>query len=84
MNEVEARLERYRPAGPPEDLRARVIAGAMRAPAMRVRDWLPAAAAVLVAALFYWLAANERQLIAARVPPMTDDAVITIPVEPWP
>ena len=76
--ELEGRLRAYRPAGPPDSLRPRVVAGsgavpAGRTPACRasgrVLAWLPAVAAMLLAAAFYWLAASGRERIFAQLPP---------------
>jgi len=72
MNDLERMLRRYRPAGPAAELRARVVAAtpAGRTWLRSVRDWLPAAAALLLAALFYWLAATERHVLDVRFPPV--------------
>jgi hypothetical protein len=86
MDDIEERLQRYRPAGPPPALRARVLAGA-RAPRYSfVLEWLPAAAAVLLTLLFHWMSATEQQLISARVTPLPpfDQAAVRIFEEPQP
>jgi hypothetical protein len=77
--DLEARLTTYRPAGPPPSLRARIVgepaAGAPVAQAFRPARprsawaWLPAAAAMLLAATLYWLAAEGRDRIFAQLPP---------------
>ena len=85
MDDIEKQLRRYRPAGPPPDLRERITALAASERLARrsgwVREWLPAVAAAIVAALFSWMAANERQLIAAHVPPPPDDMVMNVSME---
>jgi hypothetical protein len=75
--DLEARLAAYRPAGPPADLRARL--GEARTDAGRAKSdarakagalaWLPAVAAMLLAATLYWLAAAGRERIFAQLPP---------------
>ncbi len=70
---LEARLKVYRPAGPPPELRARVIDACSVARRLQpsVRSglaWLPAVAAMLLAATFYWLAASGRDRIFAQLP----------------
>ena len=81
--DLEARLRVYRPVDPPAALRARVVAAASRHPAERavpaLREWLPAAAALVCAILFYWMAAHERQLIVARfagLPPIDESVAV--------
>lgn len=73
-DDLDSVLKRFRPAGPPEGLRARVVAAAGVAQAVRpapaIAEWLPAAAAVLLVVLFHWLAANERQQIESHVIPV--------------
>ena len=72
--DLETRLQRYRPEGPPPALRARVIAaGSSREPgrAAPVTGWLPAAAALAAMMLFYWLAANERQRLFVQLSPVS-------------
>ena len=69
--DLEARLKAYRPAGPRADLRARLAEarpdrGRAKAGALA---WLPAAAAMLLAATLYWLAAEGRVRIFAQLPP---------------
>lgn len=68
--DLEARLTAYRPAGPPPSLRARLVDSRMeggRAKAGALA-WLPAAAAMLLAATLYWLAAEGRGRIFAQLP----------------
>lgn len=86
MDDIEKALQRYRPAGPPPALRARVIAAA-RAPRYSfVLEWLPAAAAVLLTLLFHWMSATEQQQIAARFTPLPpfDQPAVAIAEEPQP
>ncbi|MEP7309313.1 MAG: hypothetical protein ABJA98_27735 [Acidobacteriota bacterium] len=66
MDELEERLRRYRPVGPPPGLRARVV-GPARTPARRRLAWLPCAAAAAVAITFYSLAAGVRREVAAEI-----------------
>lgn len=68
--DVEALLERYRPLDAPANLKASIVAGSMTSPA-RTGVWWPAAAAAILVITFYWLAAVERQSIAARFPDAT-------------
>jgi hypothetical protein len=81
MDDLEEQLRRYRPAGPPADLRARVVESARVAGAGGLREWLPAVAAALVAMLFYWMAANEGQRLAGYVSPAAQDEVMSLPTE---
>ena len=84
MEDMEELLKRYRPVGPPGDLRARVTAvrgDGGRAPR---GSWLLVAATLLCAVLFYALAAQEHQRIAVRMPPTVADVPPEAPMEPWP
>ena len=88
MDDFEERLQRYRPAGPPPELRERIVDAASRRAAARTapafREWLPAAAALALTMVFYWLAASERQMLDASftpVPPI-DQAIAVISEEP--
>ena len=65
MDELEDRLKRYRPVGPPADLRARIVAAAE--PASRRWAWVPSAAAAAAACLFYVLAASARRDLSAEL-----------------
>jgi hypothetical protein len=60
MDELEERLRRYRPVGPPSSLRARVVAAAGSTPQRRW-VWMPSAAAAALAFMFYVLAASARR-----------------------
>ena len=67
--DLEARLRAYRPAAPPHELRARVdVARRLQPNDRSTLAWLPAVAAMLLATIFYWLAANERRMLDARLP----------------
>ena len=74
--ELEARLRAYRPMAPPPELRAAVVARRLPLDGTRGRQpsersplaWLPAVAALLLATVFYWLAANERRMLDAQWP----------------
>ncbi len=71
-DELETQLRRYRPAGPPAELRARVIAAApMR---LSSREWSAIAASLLLATTFYWLAGIERERVAAILGPQIEAA----------
>jgi hypothetical protein len=82
--DLEARLTAYRPVGPPSSLRTRVVgepaASAAGVPAFRparrsALAWLPAVAAMLLAATFYWLAASGRERIFAQLPAVVTPAI---------
>jgi hypothetical protein len=60
MNDIEEQVRRYRPVGPPDALRARVIAANQRGKPNRLLEWLPAAVAAGVAVAFYMLGAGAR------------------------
>jgi len=60
MNDIEDKLRRFRPGGPPPDLRARVIAATQRGKPNRLLEWVPAAVAAGVAVAFYLLGAGAR------------------------
>lgn len=61
--EIDDALRRYRPAGPPPELRARVIAGT--APARRTWPWAAAAAVLLAATLGLQFARIQMVLVPA-------------------
>jgi hypothetical protein len=66
MDELEDRLRRYRPVGPPASLRGRVVAP--HATPVRHRwAWVPCAAAAAAAFTFYALAASARRDLAAEL-----------------
>jgi hypothetical protein len=80
--DLERLLQRYRPVGPPPELRDGVIArltprapfgeaGGARGFSRAAAEWMPAAAALVFAALFYWLAASEHAAVAARCAAVT-------------
>jgi hypothetical protein len=64
--ELVALLREYRPIGPPPELRDQILSAGVNP--IRLRDWLPAAAAVVLAVAFYWLAGVERRLLSASMP----------------
>ena len=81
--DLEALLRAYRPLGPPPELRARVVASA-KTPRRTsfVLEWLPTAAALMFTLLFYWLSANQLEIIAAHfapVPPIDQASVVAPP-----
>jgi hypothetical protein len=81
--DLEALLRAYRPLGPPPELRARVVASAEmpRRPSFAL-EWLPTAAALLFTLLFYWLSANQLEIIASHfepVPPIDRASLVTPP-----
>jgi hypothetical protein len=63
VDDLEKRLQRYRPAGPPPELRDRIVSAARRT--RRLRDWLPLLAAAAAVVLFSALASKERAQIGA-------------------
>lgn len=67
--EIEHVLDRYRAAGPPPELRARIVGAAVRRPAGMPswREWTPVAAAVVFTVLFYWLGARQRGTLESRL-----------------
>jgi hypothetical protein len=68
--EVETLLRRYRPSGPPQELRARVVD--IQGPGLR--EWCAVAASLLLAATFYWLAGIERERVSAMLGPQIETA----------
>ena len=82
--ELETLLRGYRPIGPPPALRRRILHAAI--PRTDLRDWLPVAAAILFAVMFYWLADNERRLLSPSMPkqPPIDQTVFVFeePLQP--
>jgi hypothetical protein len=73
MDELEDLLQRYRPAGPPAELRDRITSAAERdvakpfRAAESVQRWLPAAAAALIAVVFSMLANGVRRDVADQL-----------------
>jgi len=79
-DDLEALLRQYRPLGPPEPLRGGIMA-AVSPQRTRLREWFPAAAAVILAVVFSWLAGVERQRLSASltpVPPIDRQAIVDI------
>ena len=70
MSDVEDRLRGYRPAGPPPELRDRVVQATLVARPFEgrafLRDWLPPAIAASVAIIFHLLASSARADVASR------------------
>ena len=67
---LEERLKRYRPAGPPSGLRARVLD--RRQTATPLREWLPAAVAAAAIVVFSLLSLNARKELAASMTVVTE------------
>ena len=87
--DLETRLRAYHPANPPDALRAWVIQRAAESLALSNRDrralaWLPAVAALLLATIFYWLAANDRARLFAQFPETDSDETIDLHLENQP
>jgi hypothetical protein len=81
--DLEALLRAYRPLGPPPELRVYVVASAKTPwrPSF-VLEWLPTAAALLFTWLFYWLSANQLEIIASQfepVPPIDRAGLVFAP-----
>jgi hypothetical protein len=79
-DDVEDRLRKYRPSGPPPELCDRVmqaadaavvarpvVSGVARPFQGRVRGWLPAALAASIAIIFHLLASSTRADVASRL-----------------
>jgi len=79
--DLEARLRAYRPAAPPAELRARIVQPPSRRPPLA---WLPAVAALLLATIFYWLAADDRARLFAQFPATGADDTIELHLENQP
>jgi len=79
MSDMEQRLGGYRPAGPPADLRARILQQAEPSRLGTVREWLPAIAAAAVIALFFTLNSQLHARLDSRLS-VPDDLR---PVEQW-
>lgn len=90
MDELEELLRRYAPAGPPPELRRRIVGGVCL-PAARharsiLREWIPAATALALATMFYWLAANQEGALANRlpvVPPIEQARPAAVDAQEW-
>jgi hypothetical protein len=85
--DLEHRLRAYRPADPGAELRARVV-DAARGVQPRGRSsslaWLPAVAALLLATIFYWLAASDRQRLFAQFPVTDSEDTVDLHLENQP
>jgi len=62
--ELEARLARYRPAGPPDHLRDRVLKGGAR---QTRAGWMSVAALLVIIIILQVLAAGERAAVRVRL-----------------
>ena len=84
--DFETRLCAYRPAAPPPELRARVVDVARRLQPSGGSSlaWLPAVAALLLATIFYWLAANDRARLFAQFPVTDSEETIDLHLENQP
>ena len=80
MNDLESRLGSYRPAGPPPDLRARILRRAQEPLAATFREWLPAIAAAAAITLLFALNYQLHARLDARLTVPED----LRPVEQWP
>jgi hypothetical protein len=83
VDEIEELLSRYRPVGPPPDLRARLTTRNGDHPRGSIAAWLLVAAALFCAVLFYALAAREHQRMVLRIPPPLADVSREPIAEPW-
>ena len=79
MSDIEDLLKRYRPAGPPPDLRARVLRAAEAPRSSGLREWLPALAAAALIALLSALNYRLHTTLETRLT-VPDDLR---PVEQW-
>jgi hypothetical protein len=81
MNDVDDPLRGYRPAGPPPDLRARIMSEAERATRSSLRDWLPAIAAAALIVLLQVLASGirDRAYDQAAIPDLSQQ--IEVPLQ---
>jgi hypothetical protein len=68
----EEHLKRYRPAGPPVEMRGRVLNRRQTVERSRVREWLPAAAAAAAIVVFSLMSANARKGLAASMSVVTE------------
>ena len=84
--DLEQRLRAYRPVAPPAELRTRVVEAGRGARAFQASGlaWLPAVAALLLATIFYWLAANDRARLFAQFPNGDADETIDLHLENQP
>jgi hypothetical protein len=87
--DLEARLRKYRPAGPPPELRARVtdvgsVARRLQPSGRSGLAWLPAVAALLLATIFYWLAAIDRARLFAQFSVTDSEETLDVHLENQP
>ena len=79
MDDLDARLQRYRAVGPPPDLRDRIARAADAARPSRAREWLPALAAAAAMIVFYALASGVRgQLVEAQMAPIREQRELVL------
>ena len=71
--ELDELLRRYRPTGPPPELRARVLEGAA-APRARTWPWAASAAALLAATIYLHAAATRIRAEADIIAPANSEA----------
>jgi hypothetical protein len=81
MSDVDDPLRRYRPAGPPPDLRARIVLAVDHAPPTRLRDWLPAVAAAALIVLLQVLASGIRDRVYDQIIAPEAPAPIEVPLQ---
>jgi hypothetical protein len=67
MNDDDDPLRGYRPFGPPQDLRARIVREAGRTPAAGIREWLPALATAALILLCYGYASSTRARVQSAI-----------------
>jgi hypothetical protein len=72
-------LRGYRPAGPPADLRARVIEAVRSPQPSTLRDWLPAIATAALIALLYAVATSIHAGAYAQIIDAVDIHEIEVP-----
>lgn len=70
MDDLERLLNKYRLAGPPEDLRQRIVEASVPSPQARMREWLLPLGAAAAALILYARAAALRH----AYPTLVDDA----------
>ena len=64
--EIERKLRRFRIVDPPATLRATIVK-TTSGPLVSASAWMPTAAALIAAAVLYWLAAYERAAVRVSV-----------------
>lgn len=74
-DEIEDLLRQFRPVGPPPLLQQRLLVS-------RIVRWMPAAAAILLGALFYFLASTEHVRLEGRLPHVNPEDVMSFDEAP--